>query len=90
MWLAVTFTGILSTAVAFLVQTWAQGHMDPSRVAIILTAEVIFAAAFSVAVGQEQLALKTIIGGALLIAAMLLVEWPTRKTADFVHPPTTQ
>ena len=88
-WLAVTFTGILSTAVAFLIQTWAQGHMDPSRVAIILTSEVIFAAAFSVAVGQEQLALKTIIGGALLISAMLLVEWPTKRTS-FVHPPTTQ
>jgi hypothetical protein len=88
-WLAVTFTAVLSTAVAFLVQTWAQGHMDPSRVAIILTSEVIFAAAFSVAVGQEQLALKTIIGGGLLIAAMLLVEWPTKRNA-FVHPPTTQ
>jgi drug/metabolite transporter (DMT)-like permease len=89
-WIAVIFTAVLSTAVAFLVQTWAQGHMDPSRVAIILTAEVVFAALFSVAVGQEQLALKTIIGGTLLIAAMLLVEWPTRKTRDFVHPPTTQ
>ncbi len=89
-WIAVIFTAVLSTAVAFFIQTWAQGHMEASRVAIILTAEVVFAAIFSVAVGQEQLALKTIIGGALLIAAMLLVEWPTRKSADFVHPPTTQ
>jgi drug/metabolite transporter (DMT)-like permease len=55
--------------------------MDASRVAIILTSEVVFAAAISVAVGQEVLQLKTILGGLIMIAAMLLVEWPSRKTA---------
>jgi drug/metabolite transporter (DMT)-like permease len=89
-WGAVIFTAVFSTALAFWVQTWAQGLMDASRVAIILTAEVVFAAGFAVAVGQESLALKTLLGGALLVGAMLLVEWPSRKAVDFVHPPTTQ
>jgi drug/metabolite transporter (DMT)-like permease len=86
-WFAILFTALFATAVAFFVQTWAQGHMDASRVAIILTCEVVFAAAISVAVGQEVLQLKTIIGGAIMIAAMLLVEWPTRKpgTADIIE-----
>jgi drug/metabolite transporter (DMT)-like permease len=80
-WFAILFTALFATAVAFFVQTWAQGHMDASRVAIILTSEVVFAAAISVAVGQEVLQFKTILGGLIMIAAMLLVEWPSRKSA---------
>lgn len=78
-WFAVLFTAVLATALAFFVQTWAQGIMDASRVAIILTSEVVFAAAISVAVGQEELTFKTMLGGSLMVAAMLLVEWPSRK-----------
>jgi len=60
------------------VQTWAQGIMDSSRVAIYLTTEVIAAAAIAVAVGQEVLQVKTIIGGALMLVAMVVVEAPIR------------
>jgi FtsZ-interacting cell division protein ZipA len=37
-------------------------------------------------VGQEVLELKTILGGLIMIAAMLLVEWPSRKprSADII------
>ncbi|MEN9749396.1 MAG: hypothetical protein RL149_474 [Actinomycetota bacterium] len=80
-WGAVLFTAVLATAVAFFVQTWAQSLMDASRVAIILTAEVVFAAAISVWVGQEVLTLKTLLGGALMVASMLVVEWPRRLKA---------
>jgi drug/metabolite transporter (DMT)-like permease len=85
-WFAIIFTAVFSTAIAFFVQTWAQSHMDASRVAIILTSEVVFAAAIAVAVGQEVLELRTILGGLIMIAAMLLVEWPSRKqtTADII------
>jgi drug/metabolite transporter (DMT)-like permease len=85
-WFAILFTAVFSTAVAFFVQTWAQSHMDASRVAIILTSEVVFAAVIAVAVGQEVLKLKTVLGGLIMIAAMLLVEWPSRKprSADII------
>ncbi len=75
---AILFTAVFATAIAFFVQTWAQSHMDASRVAIILTSEVVFAAGIAVMVGQEELLLKTIIGGALMIASMLVAEWPSR------------
>jgi len=78
-WVAIAYTGILATALAYLVQTWAEARMDASRVAVILTLEVVFAALVAVAVGQEVLALKTIFGGALIVLAMFVVEWPTRK-----------
>jgi len=80
-WFAVIFTAVFATAVAFFVQTYVQSIMDASRVAIILTLEVVFAAAMSVAVGQEVLSLQTIIGGSLMLGSMLLVEWP-RKAKD--------
>lgn len=83
-WGAVIFTAVFATAIGFFVQTWAQARLEPSRVAIILTLEVVFTAVIAVAVGQEVLSLKTIIGGAIMIAAMLLVEWPSRNKAQFV------
>ncbi len=78
-WGAVIFCAVFATAIAFFVQTWAQSIMDASRVAIILTTEVVFAALFAVMVGQEVLKLTTIIGGALMVIAMFIVEWPSRK-----------
>jgi drug/metabolite transporter (DMT)-like permease len=77
-WFAILFTAVFSTAIAFFIQTWAQGIMDSSRVAIFLTTEVVAAAGIAVAIGQEVLQTKTIIGGALMLVAMLVVEWPTK------------
>lgn len=81
-WFAILFTAIFSTAIAFFVQTWAQGVMDSSRVAIYLTSETVFSALIAVAVGQEVLKVATIIGGALILAAMLVVEWPARGNSS--------
>ena len=78
-WNAVLFTAVFATAIAFFVQTWAQSIMDASRVAIILTTEVVFAALFAVALGQEVLSIRTVIGGSLMVIAMLIVEWPSRN-----------
>jgi drug/metabolite transporter (DMT)-like permease len=77
-WFAIIFSAVFATALGFWVQTWAQAHMEPSRVALILTLEVVFAALFAVWSGQEVLSLRVIIGGALMVAAMLMVEWPTK------------
>ena len=81
-WFAIMFTAIFSTAVAFFVQTWAQGIMDSSRVAIYLTSETVFSALIAVAVGQEVLKIGTFIGGTLILAAMLVVEWPGRGNSS--------
>lgn len=78
-WLAILFCAIFATALGFFVQTWAQARMDASRVAIILTSEVVFAALIAVASGQEVLSARTALGGAVMVVAMLLVEWPARR-----------
>ena len=78
-WFAVVFTAVLATALAFFVQTWAQGFLDPSRVAIILTSEVVWAAVIAYGVGQEKPEFLSVLGGSVMLSAMLIVEWPTRK-----------
>ena len=73
-WVATIFTALLATSVAFLVQTWSQSKMDATVVAVVLTLEVVFAALFAVLAGQESLTVRATIGGALIFAAMLLMQ----------------
>lgn len=78
-WLAIIITALFATAVGFLVQTWAQAHLDPARAAILLTTEVPWTAFISVASGHETLTLRTLLGGSVMFLAMVLVEWPTKR-----------
>jgi drug/metabolite transporter (DMT)-like permease len=78
-WFAIIFCAVLATALAFFVQTWAQGFLDPSRVAIILTSEVVWTAIISYSVGQEQPTFVSLLGGGIMLVAMLIVEWPTKQ-----------
>lgn len=85
-WFALFFTALLSTVIAFWVQTWAQTLIDPARVALIITSEVIFTALVSVGVGQEPVTYAMVFGGGLLFAAMLIVEWPTKREPIGLRP----
>jgi drug/metabolite transporter (DMT)-like permease len=78
-WFAILFTALLSTVFAFWVQTWAQTILEPSRVALLITSEVVFTALIAVSVGQEPATLAMVIGGSVMLVAMLLVEWPTKS-----------
>ena len=72
-WGVVIFTAVFATAIAFIIQTWAQAHMSPIKVAVILTMEVVFAAAFAIILGGETLTLQSSIGGVLVVTAMYLI-----------------
>ena len=82
-WSGVLYTALAAGALALVLQTWAQGHLSATRAAVIMTMEPVFAAAFAVALGGERLTLRMLAGGALVLAAMYLVELtPSRE------PPT--
>jgi drug/metabolite transporter (DMT)-like permease len=85
-WVAIIFTAVLSTAAAFWIQTWAQTLMDASRAALIMTSEVVFTALISIAAGQEPVTVAVTIGGALMLGAMLVVEWPSKKEKLELEP----
>ena len=72
-WLVVFYTAIFSTALAFVVQTWSQAHMSATKVAVILTMEVVFAAIFALAFGGESLTIKALFGGLMVLTAMFMI-----------------
>ena len=72
-WAVVVYTAIFSTAVAFVIQTWSQAHISPTKVAVILTMEVVFAALFAMVFTDETLNLQQMLGGVLILISMLAI-----------------
>lgn len=72
-WAVVVFTAVICTAVAFVVQTWSQAHMTTTKVAVILTMEVVFAALFAIIFGGERLTLQATLGGLMVLTAMFMI-----------------
>lgn len=78
-WVAVIYMALIAGAVALIVQTWAQAHLTPTRAAIAMTMEPVFASAFAVLFGTDSLTGRMLIGGALVMSAMYLVELAPRR-----------
>lgn len=78
-WIAVIYMALIAGAVALIVQTWAQAHLTPTRAAIAMTMEPVFASAFAVVFGTESVTGRMLIGGALVMSAMYLVELAPRR-----------
>jgi drug/metabolite transporter (DMT)-like permease len=75
-WAVVIFTAVFATFFAFVIQTWAQARISATKVAVILTMEVVFAALFSVALGAEPLTLRILLGGSMVLVAMIMIVQP--------------
>jgi drug/metabolite transporter (DMT)-like permease len=73
-WIAIFITAVLATAVAFLVQTWAQSLVTATRTAVVMTMEPVFAGFFGVVLGGNNLTARIVLGAAFILAAMLLTE----------------
>ena len=78
-WAVVIFTAVFATAIAFIIQTWSQAHMSATKVAVILTMEVVFAAVFAIFFGGERLTLQSALGGILVVVAMYLIVLKEQK-----------
>ncbi|MGC8627852.1 MAG: DMT family transporter [Acidimicrobiales bacterium] len=72
-WGAIIGTALLATSFAFVAQSWAQSRLSAARAALVLTMEPVFAALTAWAAGGTIGAL-VLVGGTLVLAAMLLVE----------------
>ena len=71
---ALLVTALLASAAAFYVQTAAQRLIPPTRTAVILTMEPVFAGVFGFAFLGERLVARGWLGCALILAGMLLAE----------------
>jgi len=81
-WASVVYMALVAGALALLAQTWAQAHLAPTRTAIIMSTEPVFAAFFAVLLGGEGLTARMLIGGAMVLAAMLTVELVPRNRVE--------
>jgi len=72
-WVALLVTGVLASAVAFAVQTYAQRYISPARTALILITEPAFGGLFGWLAG-EALGIGGLAGAALILGGMLIAE----------------
>ncbi len=85
-WLAVVYMAVFAGALALAGQTWAQAHLPPTRSAIIMSMEPVFAAVFAVLLGGESLTARMLLGGAMVLTAMLVVELVPRRKIEAEVP----
>lgn len=81
-WASLLYMALVAGAFALWAQTWAQAHVPPTRAAIIMTTEPVFAALFAVLFGGESLTARMLLGGGLVLAAMYLSELRGRSAQD--------
>jgi drug/metabolite transporter (DMT)-like permease len=83
-WLVLLYLAVIAGALTMFLQTWAQAHIDPTRAAVVMSMEPVWAAALAVALGGESATARMVLGGLSILAAMYLVELAPRK-----DPPTS-
>jgi len=71
---AVVFMAVGATLVAYLVQSWAQRTVSPTRTGLLFSVEPVAAVGFSVAWLGEALGLRQAVGAAMILAGVVLGE----------------
>jgi threonine/homoserine efflux transporter RhtA len=72
-WFAILVCGVLASAVAFVVQTWAQRRIPPARVALILVTEPAFGGLFGWWTAGVW-PIREVIGAAMMLGGMITSE----------------
>jgi drug/metabolite transporter (DMT)-like permease len=85
-WASVVYMAVFAAALALAFQTWAQAHLPPTRSAIIMSMEPVFAALFAVLLGGEDATARMLVGGAMVLTAMLVVEISPRRKVEAEVP----
>jgi drug/metabolite transporter (DMT)-like permease len=72
--IALLIAGILATAAAFTIQSWAQQYLPPTHTALILTLEPVFAWITSFLILGERLHARAAFGAILIFGGIALTE----------------
>ena len=81
-WASVVYMAVVVGALGLLGQTWAQAHLPPTRSAIIMSMEPVFASLFAVWLGGEDVTARLLLGGSMVLVAMLTVELAPRRVVE--------
>jgi drug/metabolite transporter (DMT)-like permease len=81
-WWSLLYLAVVAAALTMVLQTWAQAHVEPSRAAVVMALEPVWAAVFAVLLGGERVTARMVVGGLAIVGAMYLVELAPRGRAD--------
>jgi len=84
--IALAVTGLLATAAAFTIQSWAQQHLPPTHTALLLTLEPVFAWLTSFLFFGERLGSRSVTGAVLILGGILLIELFSSTQPISEHP----
>jgi drug/metabolite transporter (DMT)-like permease len=73
-WAALLVTAVFASALAYLIQIWAQRRMSAARIALIFALETVWAGSFSYVLDGDRLGLLGWGGCALILGGILLAE----------------
>jgi drug/metabolite transporter (DMT)-like permease len=73
-WGALLVTGLFASALAYLVQTWAQQRTSATRTALVFTLEPVWAALFGFTLAGDRLGATGWIGCAAIMGGIVLAE----------------
>lgn len=78
-WGRLVYLAVIAGALTIFLQTWAQSLVEPTRAAVIMASEPVWAAAFAVTLGTESITWRMLVGGLSIVTAMYLVELAPRQ-----------
>lgn len=78
-WMSLLYMILFSTVGAFTIQNVAQKYTSPTHAALLLSTEAVFGAVSGVMILGERFTLQMVLGGSLVMFAILLVEMPWPK-----------
>jgi drug/metabolite transporter (DMT)-like permease len=73
-WAALIVTGVFASALAYLIQIWAQRRISATRIAIIFSLETVWAGFFGYVLDGDRLGVVGLTGCALIFVAILVAE----------------
>lgn len=78
-WLSAAILAVVSTAAGFLLFLHGLAQLGPVRASILATAEPFFAAALAALVLGQAITATTVLGGALIAAAVVVLQWQPKE-----------
>lgn len=95
-WASLLYMAFVAGLGALVLQTWAQSRIPATSAAVVMTTEPLFATVFAVAFGGDRLTSRLLLGGGLVLLAMVATElfpWgssaPAAPTARIVKGDTS-
>ena len=80
-WSEILLLALVATVIAFLTLIKGLSVLGPVRTAIVATVEPFFTAMLGIVVLGNELSVSTLLGGMLVAAAVLLIQWSSTRIA---------